>query len=56
MRGGGEEAVEPAEEATLSWWSSGTGLSKVAHKAGVSDKARKAENNIDATIDIENWR
>jgi hypothetical protein len=31
-------------------------LSSVAHSAGVSDSARKAENAIDDTITAENWR
>ena len=38
-----EAAVEPAEEAGLTWWWPAlTGLSSVAHSAGVSDSAKKA--------------
>jgi hypothetical protein len=40
----------------FSWWSSDTGLSSVAHSAGVSVRARKAENRMDTAIDSENWR
>ncbi|MCY1543792.1 hypothetical protein D9M68_796250 [compost metagenome] len=38
------------------WWPASTGLSSVAHSAGVSDSAMKAEKPIEATITAENWR
>jgi hypothetical protein len=41
----------------LAWpWPSLIGLRKVAHNAGVSDSASKAENAIEATMVTENWR
>ncbi len=40
----------------FSWWSAGTGFKMVAHSAGVSDKAMKAENSMLDTMDSENWR
>jgi len=37
-------------------WPGSTGLSSVAHSAGVSDRAISAEKPIDATITAANWR
>ncbi len=34
----------------------GMGFNKVAHRAGVSDIARKTDNNMDETRDKENCR
>ncbi len=38
----------------FSWWPCSTGLSIVAHRAGVSVSASRAENMIDTAIDIVN--
>ena len=38
------------------WWPASTGLSSVAHSAGVSDRAMKAENAMDTAITSENCR
>ena len=53
-----EAAVEPAEEAALRdvRGRPATGLSSVAHSAGVSDSAMKAEKPIEADHHSENWR
>jgi len=41
----------------FSWlWPAATGLSSVAHRAGVSDSARNAENAIEVAMVAENWR
>ncbi|MGY4447987.1 hypothetical protein ACVWZR_002647 [Bradyrhizobium sp. i1.3.1] len=37
-------------------WPAATGFRIVAHSAGVSDSARKAEKPIAATMVTENWR
>ena len=38
------------------WCPASTGLSSVAHKAGVSDSARKAENAMAVAMVAANWR
>lgn len=38
----------------FSWWPGSSGLSIVAHRAGVSVSASSAENRIDTAIDIVN--
>jgi hypothetical protein len=47
---------QPKKPVLAWWWPASTGLSSVAHSAGVSDSAMKAENAIDTTITAENWR
>jgi hypothetical protein len=57
LGGACEAAVEPAEEARLGVVvPASTGLSSVAHSAGVNDSAMKAENRMDTTITAANWR
>jgi hypothetical protein len=47
---------QPKKPRLSRWWPACTGLSNVAHSAGVSDSARNAENSIELTITSENWR
>ena len=40
----------------FSWWSSRTGLSRVAQSAGVSVSAKKPEKPMDDAMTRANWR
>jgi len=40
----------------FSWWAPSTGLSRVAQRAGVRVRARKAEKRMETAMDRVNWR